>query len=262
VRALERVGYLAHARSGSFARHLAEARETVQLALAEHPGQWAVGCSGGKDSTALLALCVEAGWRGPLFHFYYPETPAENTALVLALGARFDLPVQTLAVPGAFDVYEQVGHFFTSPQTPEERAATAAMLRAYKQLADKASTAYVGLFWGLRAGESAVRRFTLARKGACYRTLDRNTWTCCPLRRWSGRDVWAFLVSRDLPWLPRYDAAAEAPDGEGRELQRSEVTWLAVEVLWGHGQAARIRAQEPALWARLVERFPDLAHQS
>lgn len=254
MRPEEREAYRLHARLPAHRRAVDGAKEIVRRALAEHPGTWAVAASGGKDSTAMLDLCLDAGWRGPLFHFWYAETPAENTALVLALAERHGLPVDTVRVPGAWDVYEAVGHFFPVARTAEERAATRAMLRGYKDTADGAARerGYTGLFIGLRAEESRPRAITISRKGVIYRTEDRCTVTCLPLARWTARDVWARHLTRGLPWLPRYDAA------EDRERERSEVTWLAAEGLWRHGQASRIRETDPALWARLTERWPEI----
>ena len=101
-----------HARLPAHRRAIARAMGRVREALAAHDGMWACCVSGGKDSTALVSLAVEAGWRGPLFHFLYRETPEANTALVTALGARYGLQVDMLPVTGAWDVFDRAGGFF------------------------------------------------------------------------------------------------------------------------------------------------------
>lgn len=226
----------------------------IEQTIDEHPGSWACSCSGGKDSTALLDLCVRAGWHGPVFFFVCAETPQENVALVRGLVDRYHLPLHSFTVPGAWDVYEEVGHFFAYPTTEEERRATNAMLRGYKRVADEEATqaGYTGLFWGMRMPESPQRGMALARKGACYRVLNRTTWTCNPLIHWTARDVWAYLVSNDLPWLERYDTAAD------RERERSEVTWLAAEALWRRGQGQKLRYTDPETFNDLLRKFPML----
>jgi len=254
MRQAELETYRLHAGLGSYRRRVVEAKRTAVEAIAI-PGLWACCVSGGKDSTVLAHLCHATGWRGPLFHFRHEETPQENTALCHVLAKQLELELHTVAVPGAFDVYARAGRFFIHPDTPEERAAVNWMLAAYKQAAADASEqlGYVGQFWGLRALESRPRAITLARKGALYQTLDRVTWTSCPLRHWSGRDVWAYLLAHDLPWLSSYDSAID------RERARSEITWLAAEGIWRYGQGQALRRERPAEWARLLRMFPELS---
>ena len=46
---------------------------------------------------------------------------------------------------------------------------------------------------------------------------------------------------------------------EDRVRERSEITWLAAPTAWQDGQASKIRERTPELWARLVQRFPEIA---
>lgn len=167
---------------------------------------------------------------------------------------KHGLELYLLHVPGAWEVFNEVGHFFVYPETPEEKAATRRMLAGYKKAVNDYVTAqgWIGQFLGLRKAESRVRGMALARKGAIYRTQDRQTWTCCPLTGWSARDVWAYIITRELPYLSRYDTA------ENPERERSETTWLAAESLWRYGMAARLRREKPEEFAALVARWPEI----
>ncbi len=255
MRGSERAGYRAHALLPPFRRRVESALATIRTALEEHPVVWAVACSGGKDSAALLALAVEAGWRGPVLFLRYRETPGENERLAGDIAARYGLALDVLDVPGAWDVFDAVGYAFRTPTLPVERSVTAAMLRNYKTVAEAHAVArgWGGEFWGLRRQESVVRAISLARTGTTYTVRDRSTVTCCPLATWTGRDVWAYTVTRDLPWLSRYDWP-----GEDRERIRSETTWLAAEGLWRHGQAERMRRFDPETWTTAVVRYPEI----
>lgn len=51
---------------------------------------------------------------------------------------------------------------------------------------------------GVRAEESGTRKLRLMRWGETTRT------TCAPIGWWKARDVWAYLVARDLPIHPAY----------------------------------------------------------
>ena len=246
--------YLLLSRQPLFRRRLEAAHEILARAITMG-GTWAAGVSGGKDSTALAGLLVESGWRGPLLHFRYPETPDENTELVRGLAARWDLPLHIVEVEGAWDVFAKAGRAFVSAETAEERAATSSMLSGYGKAveAHTVQEGWTGQFWGLRREESRPRRIMLASKGPLYQVESRSGWTCCPLAGWRSADVWAFTASRDMPHLSRYDTASDP------ERERSEITWLACESLWSHGMVARLKMERPDEYNELLARFPILS---
>jgi 3'-phosphoadenosine 5'-phosphosulfate sulfotransferase (PAPS reductase)/FAD synthetase len=245
--------YRLHAKLPIFRRHVERSFDIVRQVRAI-TGTWALSISGGKDSVAMLDLCIRAGWRGPLFHFRYDETPGENTKMAQAMAERHNLELHQLHVPGAWDVFREVGHFFVNPETPEEIAATRRMLAGYKKDVNEyvATQGWTGQFLGLRRAESRSRGIILTRKGALYKTHDRGTWTCCPLADWSGRDVWAYTITRNLPYLSRYDTADDS------ERERSETTWLAAEALWRYGMAAQLKRDNPEEFYRLAAKWPEI----
>lgn len=58
---------------------------------------------------------------------------------------------------------------------------------------------------GLRAAESRQRTMLVAMRGNAYEYRD-GTRAVLPIARWSVEDVWAYIVTHDLPWLDIYDA--------------------------------------------------------
>lgn len=58
---------------------------------------------------------------------------------------------------------------------------------------------------GLRAAESRQRTMLVAMRGDAYEYQD-GTRAVLPIARWSVEDVWAYIVTHDLPWLDIYDA--------------------------------------------------------
>lgn len=246
-----------HARLGTHKRAVARAVGRVREALAGTPGVWAVCCSGGKDSSALVSVAVEAGWRGPVFHFrYHDDYDQDSVTMARRVAAYHGLETVEIEVVGEFDAFERCGHFFASPNTPEEKAAANWWERTHKRQINEfhASTGWAGIFMGLRADESRKRRWNFRKKGWIYDTQDRTVRTCCPLSDWSGRDVWGRILTQQLPYLARYD---DAPD---RVLQRSEDCWLGYD-FWKDGMAVEMRSRDPEMWGRLVARFPDLARE-
>lgn len=246
--------YLVYSRSRRFTKKVDEARSFIRAALLDHAGTWAVNISGGKDSGVLLDLCYAAGWRGPLVYMVYAETPTENSGVVQEAAQRYQLLLHTVPVPGAWDVFRTVGHFFVQPVTPEEKAATAKMLKAYKKRVNDfaQAQAWTGDFLGLRAEESRPRRIMLSGKGRLYQTKIREAWTACPLAWWKSDDIWAYTLSRELPYLAVYDRTPDLAH------TRSETTYLAAPSLWRHGFAAWLKRYQPEEWKRIVAVFPDV----
>jgi len=250
---MDREFYRLRAKLSVHKRRVDTAINNIKEAL-NIPGMWTVSCSGGKDSMALLEICLLAGWRGPLFHFYYDETPGENTKMVKEAAQKYGLNLHVLKVPGAWDVYEKAGRFFVTPETSEEKRLVNEMLRGYKKAINKyvQEQGWIGQFMGLRKTESRARRITLIKKGVIYKTADRYTWTCCPLSTWDATDVWAFVFERNLPYLSCYDKA------EDPEKERSEMTWLAAESIWRYGMAARLKKERPDEFNKLALRWPEI----
>lgn len=250
----ERERYRLHAKLPAYKRNVRRAQELVRQALDEVPGIWAMCMSGGKDSEAMLVMAIEAGWHGPLVHYVAKgEMPEENTLLVRQLAERYELALHEVPVPGPWEAWEAVGHFFVTPETPEERAAYRKYELDWSDANDYAvQQGWKGQFLGMRKQESRRRARVLGHRGALYKTKSRSTWTCCPLAQWSGADVWACLLAYDLPWLSVYEGALQ-----GRERERSEFTWFE-ESVWLNGQAHEYRRRFPERWAKLCQRWPEI----
>jgi 3'-phosphoadenosine 5'-phosphosulfate sulfotransferase (PAPS reductase)/FAD synthetase len=247
--------YRLHAGLPVYQRRVAEAQRWVQRAIEDHPGPWCVGVSGGKDSAVAVEIAVEAGWRGDVFHFIYRETPEENTRLAKASADRHGLPFKSVLVAGAFDVYDRLGRFFPYPVSDDEKRAVAWMNREYKRQAEAFSQeqGWTGQIWGMRAEESRRRARVLGARGPIYQTKARQTVTCCPLWNWSGRDIWAYLFERGIPYLSCYDR-----NEDGRERGRSEMTWLAEPWVWLMDGGGKLRRENPGAWSLLCKTYPEL----
>lgn len=250
--------YRLHAKLPAFRRHVEEAVGIIRKAISETPSSWALSYSGGKDSTVMLDLCHLAGWRGPiLYQSYGPlETLPDNTRMVEWARSRYNLEVVAHEAPGEFQIFREVGHFFIEPETPEEvRSVQRWYRRSFGVLSDIARRhGCASVFLGLRMEESHQRRMVLAhRRGGIYYARTRRQWTCCPLYRWTGRDIWAYLVSRGLPWVPLYDAP-----GWDRERIRNDVVFCAGGGSIRHGQFAFWRRLYPDLFNRLAAEWPEI----
>lgn len=257
MRQEERRAYELH---GRLPVHRRACQEAVTMIEAK-PGH-AVSTSWGKDSVALLALAVEARPGLVLLNARYPN-PAERFAdmdsvrdAVLARPEMRAVRYVEVTCPGEWEMYERVGHAFGQPTASAEREAC----RWWKRSLDEAMAAALanagcaGVMLGLRQDESRVRRLNIAVRGAAYVRRD-GADIALPLARWTGRDVWAALVTRGMPWLKIYDIASA-----GRERARSGFVWStgAIDAIARHGVIQDWRRAYPGELMAWLRRFPEL----
>ena len=81
----------------------------------------------------------------------------------------------------------------------------------------------------------------------------RGLTIACPLASWSTVDVWAYAVSRGLPWHPLYDC-----EGLGFTRENlSNIGWLTTHGVTS-GRIAWLRRYYPDLHTRITEEWPHL----
>jgi 3'-phosphoadenosine 5'-phosphosulfate sulfotransferase (PAPS reductase)/FAD synthetase len=250
---LVRAGYLAHSRTRVFRRRVEESAALI----ARHPDS-AVSISWGKDSTVLLHLAATIRPHVAAVHARYrPEERLPDTDRVrdAVLASNPHLRYAEAACPGEWDMYERWG-FFVEAMTPEQRAAVRwwkqqflACLRTLREASGSA-----GVWLGLRAEESQARQRYARYRGPISEASDGSR-IGCPLLTWTGRDIWAYLVAHELPWLRSYDVAAD------RTRARSDFVFATggAEAIRRHGAWQEWRAAYPEQFRHWVETFPEMA---
>lgn len=243
MRPVERAGFLAHSCTPRFARRIEQAEGLIREALRQRSA-WCVAFSGGKDSAVVLDLVRRQA----------PETP------VCWLDDGWDYPetLQFLA-----DTEQRLGiHILrvtsgvTSPfwaQVPYPGDAP-----HYDHPSDMGFEDWkraFNSFLGVRAQESGARRIHLRSHSPIYYSAPWGHWSCCPLAAWSHEDVWAYIVSRGLPYNAVYDRLAELQV----PLEYRRVGPLTAWMVWDKGALAVLRAGWPELYNRFVAALPDIA---
>lgn len=253
---IERLGYLAHAQSPAFAKKV----EQALALIATHP-DYAVSVSWGKDSIVLLHLCATVYPNITALHGRYGninEHIADTDRVRDEMLARLPQVIyDEIPIMGEWDMFERAGGAFGVPTTEQQK-------EAYKWWLDNKWSAKSpialakhnknGSFVGMRQEESHARRMTIAKRGKDYQKANGDNM-CLPLAHWTGKDIWAYIFSRDLPYLTAYDNA-----NTSRERVRSEFVFSgqSADALKRHGVWQDWEQCYPDEFKAWLERFPEL----
>lgn len=255
----EKRAYLLHAKLDAYKRRIDIAFETAKKALigAKNP---ALSFSSGKDSIVLLDIAVKAGFRGDLIFFKYGiatdiETPKENIELLKSYAERYGLNYHIIDCLGEVDCWEQCGRFILFPGTKEEKRifnrTNMDFAKKSKEFCDEYGIDF--LFIGMRKAESARRRAVLNKKGPIYAVKSRNSLTCCPLLDFTSNDIWAYIFSNNLPFLPIYNY----PHIDRRE-NRNEITMLYNDWLIINGRIFHYKRMYPDFFSWIKSRWGEV----
>jgi len=237
--------YAAHARTSAMVRKIDAAKREIER---EARGRFVVCSSWGKDSCALVALILEAVGSG--FQVGHLRSPYELPGCDAVLAwARERMVVHTVESPWSLADYvawlqtHGLGYERVSLQSAGKDRKRDALVEWVKE------HGYATQLLGMRAEESAGRRACFRFRGLSYDAHGLRI--CNPIGWWTAQDVWAYLVSRGVPWHPLYDCETH---GETRETLRNG-GWLTV-----HGcNDARVpwlRRHYPEQYRQLLADFP------
>lgn len=179
---VEKQGLLAHSTLPTFRRKVAKALKLIEEALAIAPAY--VSVSWGKDSVAMLHLCQQIQPNIPAINFYHPER---------------DL------IGNFSEVEEKYCQCWATKLIAINIKGDHVPAKVQKA---KLWLKYPVSFVGLRADESKNRAITLEQNTLIHKYKNKDSWRCCPIGFWKEIDVWAYTISRNLPYLNLYDKGA------------------------------------------------------
>ena len=182
-----------------------------------------VSCSGGKDSMAVLALAQEANCAHRVSHWDYGPTliprdleqeivgnirslTPDRYVFVANDAMRIYKPFQK-----ATTFYEQLHSDERVADTPSVRDTDEGkpIARARERLFRSTKRGILGRqVLGTRRGESGSRDEYIDALFGKSMGLD----AAFPIRDWSARDVWGYIVSNDIPYASHYDRIAAVVD--------------------------------------------------
>lgn len=241
---------LAWSRTLAHRRAMGRARDVIETAMRR--GRFAIACSLGKDSIAMLALVAEADPSAPVifrrFTHRRDETP-DTERVLAALRERFHA-LDWRIVDRASD-FDAIRERREGESIKEARRRIGAGSRA--AVREEVSRAgCVGQHLGLRREESRTRRVHLGRRGPLYWTDVWGMWISCPLAGWSEEDVWAEIAARDLPYDGLYDRIGRSARNETSFLKVGDLPRLALAYpQWARTLEAELGESITSLCARL-----------
>ena len=243
---IERAGYLAHASRPAFGRKVEVAKDLISTTL-KHAEQPYVAFSAGKDSTVCLHLARTVAPATPAVYWHDEWTLPETDELVAV-------------TPNVRQVAATVEHaeWFTAweggPSTLPEGVEWVERIHADGEGLWKLG--YDGAVIGIRADENSNRRKHIRAKGTLFYAAKSRQWQCYPLAGWSTADVWAYLLSRDVPYNRAYDRLGEL----GVPPDRQRLGPFANVRALPYGQLALLKQGWPELFERFTEQYPEAKH--
>ena len=254
---LQRAAYLVKASKKQFRDRL---DETIKLINKHH--DYAVSTSWGKDSIVMLHIAAQVIPDLLVINARYPN-PAERFAdmdrvrdLMLSRQDMQHVKYIEVNTPGEWEMYEIAGGGFSQAETREQRKAAKwwkdnFLLNMGAAIKENNRN---GVFLGLRGEESHARRMNMFVHGDDYQRKDGAN-ICLPIVRWSGDEIWTYIVNHDLPRLKIYDHAHC-----GRERARSGFVFATggAGAIRRHGVWEDWKAVYPQEFYAWMNRFPEL----
>lgn len=245
--------YRLRARLPAFRRLVDSTRELIARQLDRADVRWYAAVSFGKDSITMLDLLLEQRPDITVLHmdsgYCLPELYETREWFVRERGIR-------LEVKKGVDYMELMKEFGLPHISRTQAQQQRIVQRLKKSPGEEWATehGFNGIFLGLRMEESRGRLLSLRLRSPVYR-MRSGLWKCCPLAYWNAKDVWAYIVSRELPYPRFYDFTAL---GEDRLWIRSQ-SWVTTDGA-PHGRIVWLKYYYPELYTRLVKEFPIISH--
>lgn len=113
---------------------------------------------------------------------------------------------------------------------------------------------------GCRSEESKYRQLVIRKYGAIHQYQSgkkRGAWRCFPLADWTAKDIWAYTIAHDLPYLRSYDQwgyNSRTAVVHNFDLHQGKHQ----EGLIRHGAMWRLKMQAPEYFAMYADLYPEI----
>ncbi|GGE47766.1 hypothetical protein GCM10011391_28170 [Pullulanibacillus camelliae] len=246
--------YMLHSRLPAFQKKVKLSFDIINKALKEMKNPYA-SISFGKDSIVLMHLLLQIApdidfvWSDRGLEAELPETYdyIEVIKSKYPINLTVIYPEMTM-----FEIYHKYGIPGIHRNADKTIVTKKCMIEPFEKYAKENQKD--GYFQGVRADESASRIKMAKSYGHLFFRKRDKMWVANPLLGWSGRDIWAYIVSRDIPYHPEYDR--DLYKGSREKVRISN--WSGV--FNAHlGRVADLKFNHPELYQKLVDEFPEVS---
>lgn len=266
MREIERFQFTMHAKSSVFQKRLERAKSIVDKALALNV-QGYIAFSGGVDSTVVLDLVLKVQPHFPVYWIDDGADYEETLQFVEDTGIHYNTKIHYIRGVKAWGQWccelgrpELIGSPMDDAWLNPLRSWDGHWLSdaQYAKMLHEKDMQLV--FMGMMACESRSRSITL-QKGyrPLYQRGEFHEWSCNPLASWLKQDVWAYIVSRNIPYNPIYDKLAEL-DLPLEQRRVGPLTCFRIMQYGTHGYILKSVASE--MYNKLSAMFPKIREYS
>jgi phosphoadenosine phosphosulfate reductase len=228
--ARERDVFLAWSTLPKFKRKVERSLEVIREALAIGPAY--VSVSWGKDSVVMLHLCQQI----------------QSDILAVHIGHKDQELIDNYAdVIDRYCAKWQTNHCWIKGDQKNAKEGIEHLGIA---------SSYPVALIGMRTEESSIRRKTIGKNGLIYQYTNgklANSYRCTPIAYWDWKDVWAYIVSRSLPYLASYDHMLNAD----RSTSRTAVHYSSGRGSQ-FGRLSKIQVISPDYYRLLKQQIPEI----
>lgn len=241
--------YNQHSRSKSYKNNIAKAKDVISEYLDLNVNS-CINISGGKDSTCMMYLIYSLGSNVKcVTEKDAMDFPNELDYIESLRNLGFDIDIITPNINledviSNFDICEDI----------HSKDTKFSILYFYNLLKDYQSINNIkGVFLGLRAEESKGRAFNFKTKGHIYYNKAWQQMVCQPIAHLTAFDVFACLVSNDMPILDVYFKTefVSSPN----EIRKS---WVLPSAQATSGQVQWLKHYYPDIFNRLSKSNPNI----
>ena len=249
--------YLLHSNTKGYKKRIDGAFNIAKKALEDNSGNCSLSYSGGKDSTVMLDICVKSGFRGELMQFLYSEyeNPKMNLDMANDMAKKHGLKLYRVKCYSAKEAWDEAGRFFIIPSNYLEKCLVRRVASDFGKQSNKLAKerGYELQFIGMRKNESKQRYMVLGSKGLTYYAKTRDSVTCCPIGNLTDTDIWAYIISNNLPYISCYDN----PLLDRRKI-RNELTYFCAGKAIFQGLMETYKIIYPEIIAELRKNYGEI----
>ena len=241
---IEKAAYIAHSKTMSFKNRVNKTLDLLRefLKVADNPY---IAFSTGKDSTVCLHLMrslnpnIVAVYNDHQFLLPEMEEMLNNTQNIKRIA-------RTVKHSETFTSYKD--------GKPESLSKNIEWVDGSirKDWAQKQN--HNGCVVGLRVDENSYRRKHVRKYGQLFFVKSYGLYNCYPVAYWNVSDIWAYIISNNIPYCKAYDVLSEL----NIKPQNQRIGPVLNEKVETMGQVSILKMGWPELFGQLCEIYPEI----